>query len=159
MPKTRWAAANAFWIFPVVRVMRLIGLEILTAYAKKATRDPAVVSPLITLCPPYQRIRVTPNAATNSIVGVSVAIYLAFFRFAPRFSLFSFSNRSISYCSLTKDFTTRAELTASCKTDVISAVDSWIIPPELRIFLPKKFMKKSTTGNVRIVKTVSFQSR
>ena len=28
---TRWAAARAFWMFPVTRVIRLMGLEIFTA--------------------------------------------------------------------------------------------------------------------------------
>ena len=43
--------------------------------------------------------------------------------------------------------------------NMISAVASWIIPPELRIFFPKKFIKYRTTGKVRMVNRVSFQSR
>ena len=131
----------------------------LTAYTKKAIREPAVVSPSITLWPPYQRIRVTPNAATNSMVGVSVAIYLALRMLAVKFAIFSLSNRAISYVSLTNDFTTLAEEIDSCSTDVMSAAASWICPPERRIFFPKKFINQSTTGNVQKVKIVSFQSR
>ena len=41
----------------------------------------------------------------------------------------------------------------------MSAVASWIWPPERRIFRPKKFMNQRTTGKVQNVKTVRRQSR
>ena len=41
----------------------------------------------------------------------------------------------------------------------MSAVACWIRWPVLRIFLPKKSMKNSTTGKVQKANSVSFQSR
>ncbi len=69
------------------------------------------------------------------------------------------SNRLISKGSRTNDLTTRLDESVSCSTEVMSAVACWIRCPVLRIFLPKKSMKKSTTGNVQKAKRVSFQSR
>ena len=103
-------------------------------------------------------MNVTESAARNSTVGVSRLVRRTFCMAAWKFSSFCLQKRSISYPSRTNDFTTRMDEMLSCKSDVISAMRSWISVP-LRLSLrPKIFIACPTSGMTTSVSSDSFQS-